>query len=315
MGAYLIRSGSQGKFLDECLAGGFVGVDYGINQDLTGRFPDAWQEFNHEFRPVWLEAHPGKSNVAAGLACAALWTVGHGIQVDDLVVSPNGNGKSYRVGRVIGGYRYAQGANLPHQRPVEWLSVSFDREEMSSEFRRSSGSTLTVINMSDYETEIRVLIGQEPGRPMITVGDPDVEDASVFAMERHLEDFLVQNWSQTELGKSFAIYEEDGEQLGQQFPTDTGPMDILAISHDKKTLLVIELKKGKASDKVIGQVHRYMGYAMQELAQDDQEVRGAVIALEPDTALEHALRASPMVDFYRYEIQFSLVASPGAGSA
>ncbi len=30
-------------------------------------------------------------------------------------------------------------------------------------------------------------------------------------MEQHLEDFLVQNWGQTELGTGYDIFEEDGE--------------------------------------------------------------------------------------------------------
>ena len=77
-------------------------------------------------------------------------------------------------------------------------------------------------------------------------------------MEKHLEDFLVQNWEQTELGKAFDIFQEEGERKGQQYPTDTGPIDILAISKDKKQLLVVELKKGRASDVVVGQTLRYM---------------------------------------------------------
>jgi restriction system protein len=75
-------------------------------------------------------------------------------------------------------------------------------------------------------------------------------------MEKHLEDFLVQNWTQTDLGKEYDIYEEDGERVGQQYRTDTGPLDILAISKDKKSLLVVELKKGRASDVVMGQTLR-----------------------------------------------------------
>ena len=43
-----------------------------------------------------------------------------------------------------------------------------------------------------------------------------------------------------------------GEQVGQQFPTDTGPLHILAISKDNKTLLVVELKKGRACDAIVG---------------------------------------------------------------
>lgn len=45
----------------------------------------------------------------------------------------------------------------------------------------------------------------------------------------------------TELSCDFDIIEENGELVGQQFPTDTGPIDILAISKDRKTLLFVEL--------------------------------------------------------------------------
>jgi hypothetical protein len=35
---------------------------------------------------------------------------------------------------------------------------------------------------------------------------------------------------------------------------------------------VIELKKGKASDSVVGQVQRYMGYVKDELVEKNQRV-------------------------------------------
>ena len=70
--------------------------------------------------------------------------------------------------------------------------------------------------------------------------------------------------------------------IGQQYPTDTGPIDILAISKDNKTLLVVELKKGRASDAVVGQCQRYMGYVKEELAEKNQDVKGVIIAFEDD---------------------------------
>lgn len=122
-----------------------------------------------------------------------------------------------------------------------------------------------------------------------------------------MEDFLVTNWASTELGKKYDIYEDEGEAAGQQYPTDTGAIDILAISKDKKTLLVVELKRGKASDVVVGQTLRYMGFVQQELAEDDQQVRGVIIALEPDIKLSLALRMVPNIEFYRYLVSFKLV--------
>jgi restriction system protein len=143
--------------------------------------------------------------------------------------------------------------------------------------------------------------------PTLVATDATVEDPTAFALEKHLEDFLVENWPQTELGKEYDIYEEDGERVGQQYPTETGPIDILAISKDKKRLLVVELKKGRASDAVVGQALRYMGCVQEELCEEGQTVQGVIIALEDDQRVRRALAMVPNVTFYRYEISFKLV--------
>ena len=73
------------------------------------------------------------------------------------------------------------------------------------------------------------------------------------------------------------------------------------------TALVFELKRGRATDVVVGQVLRYMGFVKDELAEEHQSVRGVVIALEDDQRLRRALAVAPSVDFYRYEVSFKLV--------
>jgi restriction system protein len=83
-------------------------------------------------------------------------------------------------------------------------------------------------------------------------------------------------------------------------------MDILAIKKDKSQLLVVELKKGTASDAVVGQVLRYMGYVKQELAEPNQGVKGVIIALDDDTRIRRALAMTPDISFYRYEVSFKL---------
>ena len=87
---------------------------------------------------------------------------------------------------------------------------------------------------------------------------------------------------------------------------DTGPIDILAISHDGSELLVVELKRGRVSDSVVGQIQRYMGYVQGELAEPGQSVRGVIIALEDDLRVRRALAVAPNIDFYRYEVNFKL---------
>ena len=128
----------------------------------------------------------------------------------------------------------------------------------------------------------------------------------MFALEKHLEDFLVKNWQQTLLSDHYDVYEEDGEFVGQQYPTDTGPIDILAISKDKKTLLVVELKRGRASDNVVGQIQRYMGYVKEELAEENQSVKGIIIALEDDIKIKRAMSVTNNIEFHRYQVSFKL---------
>lgn len=308
---YRIMLGQGSMYAAQGFDQGFIGADYGINQDLTGQLPDAWAAFNAQFIPVYLETHPEKSKVAAGLACAFLWTIARGMLQEDIVICPDGSGR-YRVGEVTGDYYYAPGQILPHRRKVKWLSAVIDRADMSTSLRNSTGSTGTVVNLNraGHAEEVEKLIGGVVV-PSLVATNPDVEDASAFAMESHLEEFLIANWEQTELGKNYGIYTVDGESVGQQYPTDTGPLDILAISHDKKELLIVELKKGKASDVVVGQTLRYMGYVADELVEPGQAVRGIIIALEDDQRIRRALKVTPNIEFYRYQVSFKLVKGSG----
>ena len=301
---FRIMLGAKSIFADECYKGNFIGADLGIDTDLTNQLPDNWREFNLKFIPIWQQKHPGKSKVSAGLNCGALWTIAKGINRGDIVLCPNGTG-GYYVGEVLDNYSYHAGNILPHRRTVKWYSAIIDRSTMSDALRNSAGSIGTVSNVAKHAEEIETLIaGNRP--PVIISTDSTVEDPSEFALEKHLEDFLVKNWKQTELGRHYDIYEEDGELVGQQYPSDTGPIDILAISKDKKELLVVELKKGRVSDNVVGQIQRYMGYVLEELAEETQSVKGVIIGLEDDIRIRRALSVAKNIEFYRYQVSFKL---------
>lgn len=301
---YRVMLGKQSVHSATCFAESFIGADFEILQDLTNDLDDNWRVFNKKFIPIFLSNHKDKTKIGAGLACGALWVVSKGISKGDVVLCPDGLGK-YRVGEVSGDYFYSPGGILPHRRPVHWLNSSIDRADMSDSLKNSTGSIGTISTITQYEAEIERLIGRVHTSSMLST-DEVVEDLAAFALEKHLEDFLVQNWSQTELGKHYDIFEEDGEKVGQQYPTDTGPLDILAIKKDRSELLVVELKKGRASDAVVGQVLRYMGYVLQELAEPKQTVKGVIIALEDDQRIRRALAASPNIEFFRYQISFKL---------
>lgn len=301
---YRVMLGRKSAYAEEAYKGNFIAAGFIKDRDLTDRFSNNWRDFNKEFIPLFLEQNPDKTKVSAGLACGMLWTIAKGILVGDVVLCPDGKG-NYYVGEVTGNYEYHKGEVLPHRRVVRWFSKMISRDEMSGSLRNSSGSIGTVSNISKYANELESLLSGSYPQAIITT-DETIEDPSVFALEKHLEDFLVQNWKSTELGKHYNIYEEDGEIVGQQYPSDTGQIDILAISQDKKELLVVELKKGRIGDVVVGQVQRYMGYVKDALAEDDQKVRGVIIAFEDDTKIRRALSVAQNIDFYTYKINFRL---------
>ena len=301
---FRLMLGAKSVHAADCFQGNFIGCDFGIDQDLTEDLSEEMREFNQKYRPIWLEKNPGKSKVAAGLSCGALWNISKGFRTGDVVLCPDGTGV-YRVGEITSDYQYKPGEVLLHRRMVHWFDKTISRSDLSQPQRNSAGSIGTVSDLTKYADELEPLIeGQTPSGLIAT--DKTVEDPSVFALEKHLEDFLVKNWKQTELGKAFDIYEVDGELVGQQYPSDTGPLDILAISKDRKQLLVVELKKGRASDAVVGQIQRYMGYVLEELSEPDQTVKGVIIALEDDQRIRRALAVASSIEFYRYEVSFSL---------
>ena len=301
---YRVMLGGKSIYAEECFAANCIAAGFIQGQDLKDKLPDEWRAFNKQFIPVFLAAHPDKTKIGAGLACGALWTVCKGIQKGDIVLCPDGTGK-YRVGEVSGDYYYEPGKPLCHRRPVTWLNVTVDRAAMSEALRHSTGSIGTVSNISQHRYELEKLLGNISA-PKLIATDSTVEDPSSFALEEHLEDFLVKNWEHTEFGKEYEIYEEDGEKA-QQYQTDTGPLDILAISKDKKRLLVVELKKGRASDMVVGQTLRYMSFVQEELAEDGQTVLGVIVAHDDDQRIRRALKLTPNISFYRYQVSFKLM--------
>jgi restriction system protein len=301
---YKVMLGQGSREADACRVHGFLGTDYEIREDLTGLLPENWKEFNAQWLPRLLPLH--KNKIAAGLAAANLWTVSKGIAIDDIVLSPTGVTNELMAGEITSEYHYVPEGPLHHRRSVRWLPGVIKRDELSTELRASLGSGGTVVRLERHGEEILRSIGDVPPRQTLFSTDETVEDVTQFAMEKYLEEFLIDNWANTDLGKEFDIYSENDEQVGRQFPSDTGPMDILAISKDKKKILVVELKKGRASDSVVGQVQRYMGYIMDVLAEPGQEVHGAIIALEDDLRIRRALQVTRNIEFYRYIINFKL---------
>jgi restriction system protein len=296
--------GAGGTHAEACFSEGWIGADHCAAFDLATSLPPEWEGFKTKFSEVYLKTQPGKSKIAAGLAAGVLFRVCRGMKEGDLILASAGMG-NYRLAEVVGPYFYKPGATLPHRRKVHWLDIRLTSADLSDGLRASAGATTAIIRLTEHGAELeQIAAGNRV--PRIVATDASIEDPATFALEKHLEDFLAENWASTELAARYEIFSEDGESVGKQYPTEAGPIDILAVSKDKKELLVIELKKGRASDLVVGQIQRYMGYVTEELAETGQSVRGLIIAHQDDKKIRWALKVTNNIDFYTYRIDFKL---------
>lgn len=132
----------------------------------------------------------------------------------------------------------------------------------------------------------------------------DRDHGNQFQMEKQLEDFLIHNWKNTELGKKYDLIVEEGELLSQQYKTDIGAIDILARDSSTNGYVVIELKRNQTSDDTVGQIARYIGWIRKHMNVDD--VKGVIIAGQYDKKLYYALEAIDNVEVFIYEVNFLL---------
>ena len=302
---FRLMLGSGSKYAQDCIDNNYVGIDFGFNESLKPYLVGGWSEHKDSLKAAFIKYNPGKTPVGLGLCTGALSSFGSWIEIGDILICPIST-KELKVAVVIGDYEYVPGGVLPHRRKVDWFPTTIPRANLSEAMQNSIKSTNTLIDISKFESELESILENRPA-DVIFAKDKDIEDPSNFAIEKHLEDFLVHNWSKTELSREYDLLEDEGEVVAQQYQSDTGPIDILSISKDKKTYLVIELKKGRASDVVVGQILRYMGFVKSELAVNGESVKGLIIALEDDLRLRNALKMIKDVDFSRYEIDFKLI--------
>lgn len=161
----------------------------------------------------------------------------------------------------------------------------------------------------DSDTELRVakLFGQSEDEETNLDGDP------VFTLEHQLRDFFAENINTILVnGRHLRLYEDEEGQEGVEYQTVTGRIDILAIDDDG-AFYVIEFKRDRASDKVVGQVARYMGCIQRTIAVG-REVNGVIVAKDIDRNLRYAASVIPQVHLFEYQMEFHLNEADEIGS-
>jgi len=161
------------------------------------------------------------------------------------------------------------------------------------------------ISEQDIEADLKTILNYYKKTVSIEIKKEDSAlGQGLFYMEKQLEDFIIHNWKSTELGKRFDLIIEEGELVSQQYPTDIGPIDILAKDRESGSYIVIELKKNQTSDDTVGQLTRYMGWIKEK--KSDSNVMGIIIAAEFDKKLEFAIKVVPNIEVFLYKVSFKL---------
>lgn len=304
---WLLHLGEKNRYSEIALQDNFIGVGWQEYRDsLTNVVGLNWQQFKAETIPGITKVYPDKPKNALIAVSAQLNRFINVMQVGDIVLMPHQDTALLSAGEIIGEYEAASPDNdcpYVHRRKVKWLK-ELPRASFSEPLRNSAGAIMTIFSLNPHAEELERLLGSQTQQ----VSGESLESLSEFGLEAHLEEFLIHNWKRTELGKGYDIYTEDGVITGQQYPTATGPIDILAQSTDGKELLILELKKGRSGDAVVGQILRYIGFVQANLAEKGQTVRGLIITGKDDQKIRYAISTLPHVDFMTYQVSFKLKA-------
>jgi hypothetical protein len=108
--------------------------------------------------------------------------------------------------------------------------------------------------------------------------------------EQNLQEFVAQDVTKIEPGLRL---------VKRELATPAGRLDLLC-QDELGNYVVVELKKTKGTDQVMGQILRYMGWVAEEYPQ--KKVRGIVIVSKKDEALRFALKAVSNVDAKEFNL-------------
>lgn len=250
--------------------------------------------------------YPEKPQQTKGLITNMVWSFYNDIEPGDVVIARRGRKILAAVGTVREKATYSPGRNPEVDHP-HFLPVTWQQEPRNKDFGAVVFPMPTLAEIE--ETQFQSLV-QGSGLDLAQSEEGGIyEDHAEFVLEKYLEEFIVSNFSTIFKGK-LEIYEDEDGNTGQQYTTEVGSIDILAQDRSDGSFIVIELKKGRPSDQVVGQTMRYMGWVKKNLARQNQKIRGLVICREEAQRLSYALEMVEHVDVRYYKVSFSLSESP-----
>jgi len=157
------------------------------------------------------------------------------------------------------------------------------------------GFNLTQVEEKDFETILEWDEKQEP--PVQGIVDILEENLREYIVKSGIE--IVDNKF-----KDFELYEDDEGNFGELYRVGVGEIDILYHNPEQGKYLVIELKRTEeTSDKVVGQISRYMGWVNEEIS-EDEEVQGLIITQSASQKLKYAIKMINKCSLKEFRLKF-----------
>lgn len=262
-----------------------------------------------ELRAAIDRSYPNAAPSARKLYFRMLRDFYHSVRPGDVIIARRGTKRLAGVGTVHRAAYYEQNKNVEalgidlaysNHLDVMWAAAPRDTTFEAPVFGMQ---TIYEITENKYRQIVETL---PPGVAAAVPSGEAVQNQAEFVLERYLEDFIVSNFATIFKGDLLLYSDPLGDVTGQQFATDVGVIDVLAQEPKTNSFVVIELKKGRESDKVVGQILRYMGWVAENLCAEGQAVKGLVVCKDHDPRLLYALRMVPDVSVKYYRIDFKL---------
>ncbi len=240
-----------------------------------------------------------------------LWNFYHEVKVGDIIIARRGRKRIAAIGTVTSAAYYSHAKNdqvigeLIDDYHSHYIGVRWHDSPRDKEFDRIVFGMQTIYGIP--ESRFKSLTGETDDEL-----DPGVEggvkDKKEFILEKYLEEFIVSNFDAI-FEDDLVIYKDPIEKVkGQQYTTDVGRIDILAQKLSANAFVVIDLKKGREPDRVVGQMLRYTGWVHEHLCQEGQTVKGMIICREVTDRLSYALKMTHNIEVRCYQVDFKLAA-------
>lgn len=243
----------------------------------------------------------------------------HEIEIGDIIVARRGRKQIVGVGTVTqrAFYDKQMGEDMivglpttaypcPNFLGVQWINPAVERSFDFIRFGMRTLESITEDKYNDITQIVEEISENEDDQGNVNISPENYE----IVLEKYLQEFIVSNFATIFKGNLEIYRDPDDGTIGQQLKTEAGILDILAVDKLDNAYVVIELKKGKTSDVVIGQTLRYMGWVKDNLCLAGEDVRGLIIAKDQDQNLAFALKMVPSIDIRFYKVSFQLGNNP-----